>query len=266
MEFDLKRQQTTYSGTFSKHDRDVVLEFAKRMKHEFGDFIKAIVLFGSATKSRGKTGDVDVLVVLDDLSFELSAEFVETYRIITEKVIAEVSDKLHITSLKYVTFWNYVRDANPIAVNILRDGVALLDTGFFAPLQALLRRGEIKPTVESIWGYFSRSSAALNGSKGALFQGALDLYWAVVDASQAILMRHNIVPPSPEHVSDLILHRLVPNHILTSAHADTMKEFYTLSRLIMHNQIKHLSGKEYDEYYKKAYDFVTDVKKELEKG
>lgn len=268
MEFEVHRNDVSKNKEkFSETELDLAYKFSTMMNKEFGDLVKAIVLFGSITKDDGnkKKGDIDILVIIDDLTINLSAEIVETYRILTEKIISQVSTKLHVTSLRYITFWDYVRDANPIAVNILRDGLALIDKGFIAPLQHLLRQGRIKPSIESIWQYFSRSTGSLSNANGHVLQGALDLYWAVVDSSQALLMRYNFVSPSPEHVADLIKKELVPKNILSDEHVETMKEFYTLSRIILHDELKTMSGKDFDGYYKKAHKYVSDVKKELEK-
>ena len=270
MEFDINQnmdsKESSDSNEFSKKDIDIAFEFAKHMKKEFNDFIKAIVLFGSASKNKKDSGsDIDILVIIDDLSVEMTAEIVESYRIITEKIISKVSNKLHITSLRYVTFWKYVREANPIAVNILRDGLPLVDTGFFAPIQHLLMRGEIKPSLEAIMNYFARSSESLHNVKGAILQACVGLYWSVVDAIQSLLMIHNVVSPSPEDISSLIESTLLPKGVLQRHHVATFKEFYTLSRIIMHGELKYVSGKDFDEYYTKAYNFVSDIKKELEK-
>ncbi|MFW5852815.1 MAG: nucleotidyltransferase domain-containing protein [Nanoarchaeota archaeon] len=268
MEFDIKKNGDIENSNknFSKPDINLSYDFAKHMKKEFGDFIRAIVLFGSAVKENSQEGsDIDVLVVVDDLAVQMTAEVVESYRIITEKILSSVSNRLHVTTLRYLTFWQYARDANPVAVNILRDGLPIIDTGLILPLQHLLAKGEIKPSFESIFTYFSRSTGTLYNAKGHILQGALDLYWAVVDAAQSLLMMYEVVPPSPEHVAALMSSRLVPKGVLKKHHVEVMKEFYTLSRLITHDELKHMSGKEFDEYHRKAYDFVNDVKKELEK-
>ena len=270
MEFELNKKENTENNLTEedllKSHLDISYNFAKHMKQEFNDFIKGIILFGSSAKkkSTGKS-DVDILVILDDLSIEMTAEVVESYRIITEKIISKVSPRLHVTTLKYVTFWKYARDAHPVAVNILRDGVPIIDTGFFAPLQQLFRRGEIKPSLESIMDFFARSSDALHNVKVSLLHSTLGLYWAVVDSAQALLMMHNFVSPSPEHVSKLIESKLLPKNILERKHIEVIDEFFSLSKLITHNKINYISGKDFDEYYKKAYSFVSDVKKELEK-
>lgn len=268
MEFEIKKNNIQENkDNFSKSELDLGYEFAKEMKKEFGDFIKSIVLFGSSAKKQeeGTTkGDIDVLLVVDDLTFQLSPEFVEGYRIITETVIERVSTRLHVTSLRYITFWEYVREANPIAVNILRDGYPLVDVGFIAPLQHLLRQGRIRPTIESVWHYFARTGNSMQSARDHIVQAALDLYWSVIDSSQALLMQHHILSPAPEHVADLVQSELVSKGILKHHHVEIVKEFYSLSRLILHNELRSMNGKELDEFYKKAHEFVSDVKRELE--
>jgi len=146
MEFDVKKQKISNVEKYPKDDLTIAYKFAKKVYDEFGNFIKAIVLFGSSVREEKTKGDIDVLIVVDDITIQMTAEIVETYRIITEKSVADISPRLHVTSLKLTTFWEYVRMGDPIGLNILRDGVALLDTGFFDPLQGLLARGRIRPS------------------------------------------------------------------------------------------------------------------------
>ena len=66
-------------------------------------------------------------------------ELIEGYRIIVENLIEKVSLKLHVTSMTFTSFWEHARVGDPILVNILRDGIALHDRGFFDPLQRILK-------------------------------------------------------------------------------------------------------------------------------
>jgi predicted nucleotidyltransferase/uncharacterized protein (UPF0332 family) len=266
MEFDIeKNTEPMNKEKFSDEEFDLSLEFAKKIKHEFKDLIRGIILFGSVNRGEHKkSSDIDVLVIIDDIQINLTQELVESYRIITERLIGEVSTKLHVTSLKYTTFWEYVRLGDPVGINILREGTALIDTGFFAPLQALLKQGRVRPSAEAIWSYFSRAPTTLSNAKWHVMQGALDLYWAVVDSAQAILMKYNEMPPPPEMLGDVMNEKLVSKGILNKKHVEIVKEFFALSKYIIHRDMKELSGKDFDEYYKKAYEFINDIKEILE--
>ncbi|RLE39940.1 hypothetical protein DRZ77_03335, partial [Candidatus Woesearchaeota archaeon] len=83
---------------YPTEDYTIAKAFAKRLKNEFGDFLKCVVLFGSAARrSRGPKGDIDVLVVVDDLAMRMTREVVEAYKLIVEKTVAKISTRLHVT-------------------------------------------------------------------------------------------------------------------------------------------------------------------------
>ena len=107
-------------GTFDAEALQIARRFAKKIYDEFGTFLKAVVLFGSSARKKSKN-DIDVLVIVDDISMVLGAEVAETYRIIVEKIMLDVSKRLHVTTLKMTSFWEYIRTGDPVGVNILRD-------------------------------------------------------------------------------------------------------------------------------------------------
>ncbi len=260
MEFKTDKRPRKNIEKYQKEHMDVAYKFAEKAYKEFATFVKAIVLFGSAAKDPNSTGDIDILIVVDDLSVTLKPPVVQTYRIIVQKLIADISPRLHITTLKFTSFWDYVRSSDPVAVNILRDGVALIDTGFFEPLQLLLSQGRISPTAESIWSYFVRAPATIQNSKWHLLQAALDLYWAVIDAAHAALMRIGEIPPSPDHVAGMLEEKLVKPRLLEPQYATIMSNFYGLMKAITHREKKEVTGQEYVKYLADAEKFVARMK------
>ena len=265
VKFDIPRRETPNVKNYRPDDLKVAYKFAGEANQELGTFIKGIVLFGSsARKTRQSEGDIDILVITDDLSISLTREVVEAYRVIIQKIINSTSKKIHVTSLRLTSWWEYARSGDPVAVNILRDGIALIDTGFFGPLQALLLRGRIRPTNESIWTYYIRAPNTLHNSKWHLMQATLDLYWAVIDSSHAALMKTGEIPPTPEHVSDLLREKLVKKKLLEAKYASTMDQFYRLMKLITHREIKEVTGQEFDGYFRQAEDFVNRMKRFIE--
>ncbi len=265
MEFKVPEQKKENLEKYSDEAKDLAYEFSKRVLKEMRDFIKGIVLFGSAARKRQKSNDVDILVVVDDLSIELTRPLVQGYRVIIQKIVADVSEKLHITTLRYTTFWEYTRAGDPVGVNILRDGVAIYDTGFFMPLQRLLYSGRIRPSAESIWTYYGRTGISLENAKGKLLGAALDLYWAVMDASHAALMRVGEVPPSPEHVPAYLKERLVKPGLLEPKWPGICKEFYHLMKSVSHREIKEIKGELFDHYAQLAHDYVERMRRIIER-
>lgn len=265
MEFKIERQELKKEKEHKKDDLDIAYKFTNQIYKEFGDFVKAVILFGSSARKDIKPGDIDILIIVDDVSLKLTEDVAETYRIIVEKCIADTSLKLHITTLKFSSFWEYIRSGDPVGINILREGLPLLDSGFFRPMQLLLQQGRVRPTPESIWTYFSKAPATLHNSKWHLLQATLDLYWAVIDSAHAALMSLDEIPPSPDHVADLIEQRMVKPGLIDRKYATTMRNFYKLSKMILHREIKEIEGAEFDGYFKEAYEFVKVMKEFIEK-
>lgn len=272
MEFNVKKRELSVEKKYPGTDIDVAYAFTKKVHKEFGTFLRAVVLFGSLTAESQQSsqtsikheGDIDILMVIDDVTYYLSPEVVEAYRVIIEKTIAETSTRLHVTTLKFTSFWEYIRIGDPIGINMLRNGVALLDTGFFYPLQLLLHQGRIRPTPEAVNAYYNRVPTTMFNSRWHILQATMDLYWAVIDAAHAALMINNIIPPAPKEVADVLDEKLVKKKILNAKYVKTMHTFYTLSKLILHKKIRDIDGKTYEKYYKDAQEFVDAIKKIVE--
>ena len=92
-------------------------------------------------------------------------------------------------------------------------------------------------------------------------QAVLDLYWAVIDAAHSALMKIGEIPPTPEHVADLLEQKLVRKKLLEQKYVTTMRNLYKLMKMITHREIKELKGAEYDKYFKDAADFVARMRK-----
>ncbi len=267
MKFDIPKKEHPNLERYYKEDIGTAYKFANEIYKELGSFIRAVVLFGSAARmAKTPGGDIDVLVIIDDLMMSLSPEVVEAYRLIVQRTIVRVSTKLHITTMRFTSFWEYIRNGDPIAINLLRDGVALIDSGFFDPMQALLKRGRIRPTQESIWTYYARAPNTLHNSKWHLLQGVIDLYWAVIDAAHAALMKIGEIPPTPEHVADLMEQKLVKRKMLEHKYVAVMRNFYRLMKMVTHREIVEIKGEEFDRYYKTAEDFVHRMRRLIEHG
>lgn len=266
MDFSIKEREHPNIRNYSGDDYKLAKKFADAMQKELGDFLKAAILFGSAARSEKPLyeRDIDVLMLINDLTLVLSPEVVQAYRVITERVASDVSKRLHITTMKLTNFWEYIRNGDPLAVNMLRDGVPLYDIGVFEPMQMLLFQGRIRPTKESIYVYFARAPVTLINADWHILQATLDLYWAVVDAAHAALMKVGEVPPTPSHIAKLIYEKLVKKKLVSKRAADAMDFFYLLSKKITHREIQNITGKQYDQYKEEAHDFVKEMEHVIE--
>jgi predicted nucleotidyltransferase/uncharacterized protein (UPF0332 family) len=267
MEFKIEKLPDKNYTKYPTEDIMLAQEFTKKIVKEMGTFIQGVIVFGSsARKKTVKESDLDILIVGNDLDYKMSEALIEGYKIIVDKIIADVSTKLHITSMTYTNFWEHVRNGDPVVINILRDGYPLIDSGFFRPLQDLLRNGRIRPSEESVWRYFGRAPRTLQNSRWHLMQATLDLYWAVIDSAHAALMRANIIPPSPEHVAEMLDKCYVQKKKLHHQYVNTMNKFYQLSKDITHKKIDDITGEQYERLYLEADDFVKKMRVLIEKN
>jgi predicted nucleotidyltransferase/uncharacterized protein (UPF0332 family) len=262
MQIDIPRRPSPNVEYYGKEELDIAKRFAKEIHKEMGKFLKAVVLFGSsARKTKKKAADVDVLVLVDDLSVVMTRDVADAYRIVIQRLVAKISRRLHIVTLRLTAFWDYMRKGDPIGINILRDGISIIDTGFFEPMQLLLRKGRIRPTQESIWAYYTKAPATLNNSRWHIMQGIVDLYWAVIDSAHAALMSQDAIPPTPEHVADMLDEVLVKKHRLEKKYSRIMRSFYERSKAVMRREVTDITGADFDKYLAEADDFVKRMEK-----
>ena len=92
------------------------------------------------------------------------------------------------------------------------------------------------------------------------------MYWAVIDAAHAALMKIGEIPPTPEHVAELMEHKLVKKKMLEHKYVIIMRNFYRLMKMVTHREIVEIKGEEFDRYYKIAEDFVNRMKRLIEHG
>ncbi len=266
MEFKVLRKGNENYNKYPTDDIKVAQRFANSLKKELNEFLIGVVVFGSSVrKETTHRSDIDVLVIIDDTTTVLTDSIIEGYRIIVENLMNKISTKLHVTSMTFTSYWEHVRNGDPILVNILRDGVALLDTGFFQPVQELLKQGRVRPSEESIWRYYGRAPRTLLNSRWHVLQATLDLYWGVIDAAHAALMRANQIPPNPNHVAEMLNKVFVKHKMLEKKYVETMRRFYKLSKMITHREIKEIKGHEYEKYYYEADEFIKRMRKLIQK-
>lgn len=263
MKFKIPKRSAAFEKKYPREALKIARKFAKKVYKELGDFVVALTLFGSSARGEsGRKGDIDIIIIIDDVHVELTRELVETYRIIIAKCVADVDPKrLHVQTVNLTTFWEYVRAGDPVAINILRDSIALIDIGFFDPLQILLFNGRIRPTQESVWTYFSMAPASIHRAETKMDLAVIDLYWAVIDAAHAALMSIGEIPPSPAHVAELMEEKMVKPGYLDEKYVHIMRHMYEISKRIMHRQIHGISGERYDKYKRLAEQFVTRMRR-----
>lgn len=244
-------------------EREIALDFAEKIYQEFNQMIKSIVLFGSSAKQVSTpTSDIDVILIIDDVSIRWDTELVAHYR----QKIGEITKaqkyrkSLHITTVKLSTWWDDLIRGDPVVVNIIRYGDPLIDHGgFFVPMKVLLRDGKIKSTPESIYTLLQRAPTHLARARNAMLASADGLYWTVVDSAHAALIAKGIMPPSPEHIPDILNEQFVKTKMLKSKHLDTYIKLHDLAKDVVHGKLTEINGDLIEQLLKDAEIFLSEM-------
>ncbi len=247
------------------NDREIALDFATKAYQKFEQTIKAIIMFGSSAKQEtNPDSDIDVIILLDDVSIRWDEELIATYREELGKIIQTnpYIKSLHINTVKLSTWWQDLIAGDPVVLNVLRYGDALIDHGgFFVPQKALLLAGKIRPTPEAMYNLLQRVPLHLSKARSSLFGAVEGYYWACVDSAHAALMSANIMPPSPEQVAEIMEENFVKQKLLSSKFVDIYSEVHSTMKEITYGKIPSISGKKLDELKEKTDLFVGEMAK-----
>ena len=246
-----------------KTEHDIAADFATKVYKKFDKIIKSIVLFGSTTKKKAVSGsDLDIIMIIDDVSLNWDQELIAWYREELEKItkVNPYRVNLHINTIKLSTWWQDLMRGDPVVLNVIREGQALIDFGgFFEPLKYLLVSGKIRSTPEAIYSLLQRAPAHITRSRVSELNAIEGLYWAMVDSAQAALIASNIEPASPEHIPIDLKEIFVNTNKLKMKYVIWYRDLLMLHKKIVHGDITDLKGAEIDDWQKKAEEFLTEM-------
>lgn len=246
-----------------KTEQEIALDFATKFYKIVGSPIKTIALFGSAAKKTTVVGsDIDIVVIIDDVSVKWDLESTAWYREELSKVVNSnpYKKELHINTVRLTTWWEDILRGDPTVINILRYGEPILDVaGFFIPLKTLLIQGKIRGTPESIYSCLERAPKHIARSKMAEIGAVEGIYWSMIDSAHAALISVGELPASPEYISVDLKVNFVDRGRLKQKHLDSFKEVLSLYKRIEHNEVSDLKGVVLDNLQQKAEEFLTEM-------
>jgi len=248
------------SNPRQEDDYLVASKFSEEIYPEFTSVIKSIVYFGSSKRKDSNKGDIDLLIIFNDSEVISDSDFKVYFTSKVNEVANRVSNKIHLNIVTITVFFQNLINSEPVVLNVLREGISLIDTGFFNPLKILLLKGDLKPTPEAIFNCANRVSARLLRSKINLLSSVQELYLAMLDASQATLMSYGQVAPSPTKIPELLKGMKIEAKLIK-----IFSEMQILFKKIEHRELNDLTGKKYDELRKKADLFIKEMEKKLKK-
>lgn len=241
-------------------DYDKAYDFSIKAYQKFREIVKSIALFGSVPKKvTNEKSDIDIIIIIDDATINWDQELIAWYREELSRLISSLSygRSLHVNTITLTTFWEEVKAGEPLVINVLRYGEVLIDFGgFFDALKSLLAKGRIRPTPEAVFVTMERGySHFIRGNNNIL--GVVEAYyWACVDVGHAALMAENVIPPSPEHLSELITEIFVNTKRVDKKYVAHYDEIRKIAKGIVHGEIKNIEGKKIQELKENTEKFV----------
>ncbi len=256
----IKKEDKKTSTLNIGKEHDIAMDFAVKTYKKFDKIIKSIALFGSSTKETSVIGsDIDIIIIIDDVSIHWNQELIAWYREELEKIIKANPYKrsLHINTIKLSTWWRDLIRGDPTLLNIVRYGEELIDlAGFFTPIKHLLINGEIKSTPEAIYSCLNRAPIHLNRSKASEIGAIEGLFWAMVDSAHAALIAAKVSPPSPEHIPAKLKVTFVDSKVLDIKYIKWYREIIALHKEISHGKITDIKGVDIDLWQKRTEEFL----------
>jgi predicted nucleotidyltransferase/uncharacterized protein (UPF0332 family) len=250
-------------------ERDIAMDFATRVHKKFDRVVKASVLFGSQAKNTATPeSDIDIILIIDDATIQWDLELVSWYREELAKLISDCgyNKELHINTVKLTTWWQDMLYGDPVVLNILRYGEALIDIGgFFNPLKSLLLQGKIRSTPEAVYAALQRAPGHLARSRIAELNAIEGIYWTMVDSAQAALITAGKMPPSPEHLADFLKEAFVDSGLLKADSVKAFSELVTIHKSIAHGITRDIKGVEIDRWQATAEKFMMDMTQIIDK-
>ncbi len=243
-----------------KEERVKILkEFTKALLKKYGPLIRSVVLFGSTARNewRGES-DIDVFIIIDDTRAKISPDMKAGIEDEMDVIAKKCSKQLSIQQPYLLTeFWNMVRIGHPIVFNFIREGIPVFDRDIFLPIKRLLQMGEIRPSKEAVEKYIERGPKRIKRVENAkMYMVVEDLYYAMLESAQAVLMFLGKSPPRPTDAPDAIRKSLVKMGFVKEKQVKFLEDIIEVRKNVEHKKISRITGAELDEWLEKARRFV----------
>ncbi|MFP4189588.1 MAG: nucleotidyltransferase domain-containing protein [Candidatus Woesearchaeota archaeon] len=246
------------------HRRMVIKKFEK--------YIVSYCIMGAFTKGRiTQQSDIDVFVVIDDTDVKkmTRAELKDKLRSIIvsmgyeAKQMTGVNREFHVQVYILTDFWDSLKEAHPVILDMVKDGVPLYDRGIFMPWKQLLLMGKIRPSDEAIEMFMSSGEQIQGRIKHKLREIAMeDIFLSIQTPSQAALMTYGLPPPAPKETPKMMEDIFVKKEkMLEKKYIDILTEVIKTRKDIEHGAIKEIQGSKIDELLSKSKDYLERIKK-----
>ena len=240
-------------------------EFSEKLVEKLGDKVKVVAVWGSVSKGEhGYDSDIDTLVILDDTKLQKDVPQ-DAKKKIQKKVTnlaKETDERITIQYFPFLTeFWDSLRKGEPLAIEAVRNGEPLYDTGLFMPAKRLLERGKISGTQESVRKRLKVGAAGYKKAEKNLKSSTPHkLEQAMASAGQAPIMLAGRSPPGKEKVPGVLEEMFVEQEMLEQEYVEMAREIYEFGDMGEKNP-EDVTGELVDEHLNKTDEFIRRMHK-----
>lgn len=240
-------------------------KFADKLKDKLGDKVKVVAVWGSVPKGEhGYDSDIDTLVILDDtkLRKDVPKDARKKIRKKVTEAAKDTDERLTIQYFPFLTeFWDSLRKGEPLAIEAVRNGEPVYDTGIFMPAKRLVQRGKISGTRETVKKRLKMAAAGYKKAEKNLKQSIPHkLEQVMANAGQAPIMLVGKQPPAKENVPDTLEEMFVEKDMLEEEYIEIAEDLYDFGNKGEKNS-DEVTGEEVEEHLDKADDFVRRMHK-----
>ncbi len=245
-----------------KRKFELAQKYANEVVKKFKKIVKSVVLFGSVARGDvSEKSDIDILVIYDDTAARFTPELKQAFDLKLRSIAKKISPEISVQPAWSLTeFWDMARIGHPLLYTIVRDGWALYDVGFFIPVRKLLEAGRIPHTLEAIELLMHSAPKKIRRVKNEkLYLIAEDLYYAMLNASQAVLMMLGKNAPTPKEAITAVKEYLVDTKLLPKSYYKWFEQVVKFRKQVEHKRIKNVSGERLDAFIEKAERYVAKM-------
>jgi len=238
---------------------EILKRFTKEALKKYGTLIRSIVLFGSTAREEWKgESDIDVFVILDDTRQRITPGMRDNIEDDLVDIAYKINKQLSLQQPYLLTeFWAMVREGHPIIFNFIREGIPVYDKDIFLPIKRLLQMGEIKPSKEAVEKYIERGPKRIKRVESEkIYLVVEDLYYAMLESAQAVLMFLGRNPPRPGDAPNALRTNLVKMGLMKEEEVKMLEDIVEVRKEVEHKRINDISGSDLDMWIDKAKKFV----------
>jgi len=233
------QQSSQHASQLPNEIYEKIIAFTNEARKQYGNIIKSVLIFGSATRgTMVKGSDADLWVILDDTATK-SSEDLEKVNVQLYLIAHELKD-LHIQTATLTEFWQWIKMGSPELANYLRYGLVVYDIGFIKPVQRMLQMGLIPPSDETISLKSRTAIARYQKIKLDIKSMIFELRYTAMDMIQAVIMYYYKATPDYKAAPEF-LEKLVKDKKLEKTYVEKFKELDQLWKDIDHKVLKEVT-------------------------